>query len=246
MSGELTSFSDSAGQHVAYEDANFHIHQLYYNGSWVDQDLTRVTGSQVADNSTPLSSFSGGSQDEHIVFEYLYSSNVLHVEQYYYNGGWHAQDLTAAVGAPPVYSALTTFDDSQGQHVVYEDKNSYPNLHIHQLYYNGGWSDQDLTVESADPDRPATSSPLTSFAEHVAYISGNGGHVWQIYYTSNWASQDLTAAAGTSFTAAAGSPLTSFSDSNGQHVLYVDGDSHIHHLYYNNGVWVDQDLTAIT
>jgi hypothetical protein len=36
----LTSFVDSAGEHVLYIGTDNHVHQLYYSGTWVDQDLS--------------------------------------------------------------------------------------------------------------------------------------------------------------------------------------------------------------
>jgi len=62
---------------------------------------------------------------------------------------------------------------------------------------------------------------------------------------------DLSAFAQFGVPAANGSALTGYWDGTGQHVIYVDTNSHVRELY--NGpnssppnVWLDSDLTAIT
>jgi hypothetical protein len=37
------SFADGAGEHVIYMGADQHVHQLYFSGTWVDQDLTALS-----------------------------------------------------------------------------------------------------------------------------------------------------------------------------------------------------------
>jgi hypothetical protein len=67
---------------------------------------------------------------------------------------------------------------------------------VHQLYYgNQGWSDQDLTGETAGP-LAAAGIGIAAFAdahgEHICYLAADR-HVHQLYYgNQGWSDQDLT------------------------------------------------------
>jgi hypothetical protein len=86
----LTSFTDSAGEHVLYIGSDGHVHQLYFNGTWVDQDLTALANGPQVLNYYALTSFAD-SAGEHV----LYIGTDNHVHQLYYSGIWVDQDLTA-------------------------------------------------------------------------------------------------------------------------------------------------------
>jgi hypothetical protein len=245
----LTTFVDSKGnEHVLYLDPSQHVHQLYYNGTWSDQDLTAETGNTLAASGSHLTSFDDeicgltGGHGQHVV----YLGTNLHVYQLYWNGNWSNQDLTAISGnhLAASGSALTSFDDVPNggcnEHIFYLDASA----HVNQLYYNGGWSNQDLTASTGNHTAAAGSS-LTGFEggdghNHVFYLSPTP-QVHQLYYNGSWADQDLGGSP------ASGSALTSFDDGqcHGQHAGYLGANAHVYQLYYN-GSWNNQDLTAIT
>jgi hypothetical protein len=246
----LTGFGYGVGEHEFYLGTNGNVYQMYLSydtNSWVNQNLSALSGFGVAVSGSALTSFvsgSGSSAQEHVV--------VLNAAQNVYQlvtdsgGSWTFQDLTAAASAHPAASgtALSSFVDSF-QHVLYLGTNQ----HVYQLYYNGKWVVQDLTTMSGAPS-VASGSALTSFVtgsqEHAFYL-GTSQHVYQLVTNSSgkWTYQDLTALAGGAL-AASGSALASFSDSVGQHVLYLGTSGAVFELYYSSSdKWIGVDLTAI-
>jgi hypothetical protein len=123
------------------------------------------------------------------------------------------------------------------------------NLHVYQLYWNGSWSNKDLTVTSGAPNTAATAGGLTAFgagtSPHVYYVGANQ-HVYELFINSSgvWKNSDLiTVTLGQS--AVFGSGLTSFLTGSDEHVYYIGIDQHLYELHWN-GSWHDFDLTAGT
>lgn len=242
----ISSFSDAAGQHVFYTGTEQHIHQLYWNpnNGWVDQDLTLASFAPFSAKwGGPLASFSDSS-GEHV----FYVDTNAHVNQLYFNGsGWSNQDLTNMTGSVLNNSnALTGFADGFGEHAMYIGMDQ----HVHQLYYpasGGGWSDQDLTVQSGASNL-ASPGQMTSFVnsyEHAIYM-GMDQSVYQIYFDINnhgWLghNQDLSRLANAKVSIG-GVSVSSFSDSSGEDVLYVGSDQHVYDLNYRSG-WGNLDLS---
>ena len=202
---KLISFIDCANnEHVVFEDANDHVHQLFDVNAWQDQDITALQNFTPAASGSHLTGFApppgciGSLQPQYIFF---LAANQ-HIIEYYYSGTqWFQYDLSALTGGalPESGGALTSYDNTTcggGQHVAYIGAN----LHIYQMYYHGG----------------------------------------------SWTNQDLTAAAGGSLATAA-SPLASYvrGDTCGDHINFLDANSHLHNLWEYSG-WTDQDLTATT
>jgi hypothetical protein len=160
---------------------------------------------------------------------------------------WVDQDLTAlSKTAPQVAngSALSSFTDNYGEHVVYIGTD----LHVHKLMFSRKyWVDQDLTKLA---NGLQATGGLTSFTdnhgEHIPYISADQ-HIHQLIYNANkWTDQDLTDWARTAPQVASGSAsLSSFTDNYGEHVVYIGADQHVHKLMYSSKYWVDQDLTTL-
>jgi hypothetical protein len=242
----FTTFTLSDGPHVPYLDGNHNLNQIWWNstdGIWRQQYLS---GPVSANGLTEFDLFDG----PHVI----YVDANQHLHQIWYttsNGIWSDQDLTVTVGGPQVATGgeLAIFALSDGQHVVYADINQ----HLNQTWWNssdGIWRTQDLTATVSGPP-VGSGSGLTVFSifdgPHVIYVDANQ-HLHQIWYTTSngiWSDQDLTAGVGAP-PVSNGSGLTAFPLFDGEHVIYIDANQHLHQIWWNSssGAWADQDLTA--
>ena len=122
--------------------------------------------------------------------------------------------------------------------------------HVFQLYWSGqSWVNQDLTVASGAATLPAPGSALTSVlvgnSDHVYYVDTNQ-HVNQLFFNSlNWVWQDLTAAAGATNVSAQKVSLTGFSLNGADHIIYLAGNQHVNHAWWNGSSWSNEDLNAL-
>ena len=235
--------------HVFYSSGTKHVHQLYFNGSsWVDQDLTAITGGPLS-LGTGVSGFAIGN------LQHVFDLGVdLHVHQPYYNNSvWVDQGITSLAGGP-----LTDFDSlvafptiSNGQfHVLYLQNNFG---HTHRLLFNGAsWSDEDVTALSNGEwsARGWMSGFATGVKPHlflVGFDAAGNRHLNTLYRTnSKWVDDDISAkvnglpvspATGIASFAASSSALESYCLTN-------DGD--VHEMTLSNGKWTDIDLTLLT
>ena len=250
--------------------SDYQVEYLIQNDNWANNDLTAIASTSI---SFGVPAVAGSALDgywdgtgQHV--NYIDASG--HVRELY-NGPnssppnvWLDIDLTAIAefGVPAIAgSALTGYWDGTGEHVIYIDTNS----HVRELY-NGPnssppnvWLDSDLTAIAEFGVPAIAGSALTGYwdgtGEHVIYIDTNS-HARELYNGPNssppnvWLDSDLTAIAEFGVPAIAGSALTGYWDGTGEHVIYIDTNSHARELY--NGpnssppnVWLDSDLTAI-
>ena len=256
----ITGFADnSGGQHVFYLDANQNLNQLFYvaGTSWEAQNLTSTFGGNLPASLAALTSFvdAAPGTGQHV----FYIDANGHVNQFYYPGTgttWIPQDLTGTYGGTPAASTVSSLaglsnSENGAEYVFYVDSNN----HVDLLYYPGSgttWFWEDLTANFGGTTGSASSS-LGAFedflgGEHVFYTDSNN-HISQIYYPGSgttWFAQDLTASFGGA-PATSTSNLTAYLDAiGGQHVAYVDSNTHLSQLYYPGfgTAWVPQDLTA--
>ena len=250
----LTSWADSAYEHVIYLSGDGHVHELYRplaGGNWAGGDLTTVIGSAPAGGGSGLTSWADASH-QHVI----YRSADQHVRRLSYplaGGSWAGDDLTALTGGALAAgsSSLTSWADARYQHVIYVSADH----HVRELYCpeaGGSWGCDDLTAVTGSAPA-AGGTALASWADaryqHVIYLSADQ-HVHELYYPlagGTWSGGDLTAVTA-SAPAAAGSALTSWADMRYQHVVYFSADQHVHELYYPlaGGTWSGGDLTAVT
>lgn len=172
-----------------------------------------------------------------------------HVHELFYDNMWHHNDLTQLAGAPSVapgsrIDGYQTEFNSQ-QHVNYLGTDN----HVHELYYAGSWKHNDLTAAAGAPNAApgsAIDGYETSFnqQQHVNYM-GTDNHIHELYYSGSWKHNDLTVVAGAP-AAVAGSAIDGYQTTfnNQQHVNYMDGNGHVHELYYDSA-WHHNDLTAL-
>src|SRR6185437_16172768 len=231
-----------------YEGADQHIDEIYFvpTPAWYWGDVTAAAGGAIAAPGSALTSFFNPAGNLQQVF---YEGANQHVYQMYFdpNSGWHAQDVTAAAGAPTAASgsALTSFFNPAGnvQQIFYEGANQ----HVYQMYFDpsSGWHAQDVTAAAGAPIA-GSGSALTSFFNPTGnlqqvFYEGTNQHVYQMWFdpTSGWHAQDVTAAAGappSSYTFAGGKfTLPQGTSVNlGSLVLVMQGDGNL--VLYQNGV----------
>ena len=117
-----------------YEGANQHVYSIYWNSStssWVNEDLTAVTGNTPAAPGSALSDIVLADGSTHV----FYLGTNQHVFQLLWisGTGWSSQDLTAATGntLAAIGSSLSSLSDSNVAHVFYLGSNQ----HVYQLPY---------------------------------------------------------------------------------------------------------------
>jgi hypothetical protein len=105
---QLTSFSDTTGEHVFYVSQSQHVLQLYWNtSSWSPQDLTSISGATTVAIAPGLLSSFYDTSGEHV----FYIGSGFHIYQLYLSwganlsgSGWVNQDLTKLSQATNVAS----------------------------------------------------------------------------------------------------------------------------------------------
>jgi len=246
--------------YVSNNNLDFHVHQLYFDGSsWSDADLTVATGGMAAANSSGMSGFSIGNA------QYVYfcaSDFSVHEYSYGANGNWNWVDT--ALPSPGLgcniegLVAFATHPNNQ-RHVYYQApafQGYGPPNNIRQLYFNGAtWSNENLTAETKGVR--ALVSPMSGFsignAQYLFFQSTNG-HIHEYSYTSangwSWKDLDLTTKAG-------GTPAGTF-ESIGTTAFVVPGttkmevyyaaatNQDVHQMTFKNNAWRDTDLSALT
>jgi hypothetical protein len=196
------AFETQRTQHVFYVSGG-DIHELWWDSNgWHYNDLT-VAASAPTHGIGDLRSYVFAAQGTQHVF-YLATGNIGqggdgHVHELYWDsGGWHHNDLTAAAGAPLASQPTGYVFDAQGtQHVVYQGLGADPYTgdgHIHELYWDGRWHHNDLTVAARAPLAWGASQPLGAYdypmgygfvaqgTQHVVYRAIDS-HIIELYWT---------------------------------------------------------------
>lgn len=223
-----------------------HVHQLFYNGaSWSDEDLTVLSGGEVASATSAVVGFPVGN------YQYVYFVGYdAHVHQLLYNNTkWVDTDLTVQTGAFIAYdSNLVAFTTNPALHVYYTDFNE----HIHQLFATNGtnWQDQDLTQLTGGSEAALGTANMGGFhidnLQYVYYLDLNA-HIHQLYYNNlNWSDEDLTSLTKTSGGAGRdGIVALAIPGTKKMRIYYLNGvNDHLVQLSStNNRKWTSTDLT---
>ncbi len=235
---ELVAFATKGNKqfHVYYEDSNFHLHQLYFNGtSWSDQDLTKWTGA-ICYPGTPFPAAGAGyiagfavGNKQHLFCPGLDATgqheHLLHI--YYNNSTWTSEDITAKVGGSSLaFNGIVTGFRYPGKSQLEVYGVTYDG-HVHQFTGKGKkWTDLDLTVAMGAPVDDwyggGVAFPTTDNNQfHIFYQPSP--EVYQLYYNgSSWSSEDLTGGAGRADYY--GSGMAGFAIGNLQHVFYLTAE----------------------
>jgi hypothetical protein len=254
----LAASSDTGGEHVYYLGSDAHLHQLYWNNTtWVNQDLTLLSGGSTPGPAQGLTGFSDAA-GEHVLYLNTTTGHIYQLFNSLNSNNWSNWDLTAlSNGALDWGLSLAALGNSSSEPVPYVYYLG-PNYNIYQLFKSFScfyrfcfveWVDQDLTSATGTPAANGWTS-ISSSATLPArvFYSGGSGDVHQLSSTSGyWTDQNLTLSAGgapASASTCGKLPLTSTQDQGGEHVYYVGWNSHIYQLLSTNGTtWGSIDLT---
>ena len=255
-------------QHVIYLDSTQgHVHELWYSdgGGWKHNDLSQLAGAtnNFTGQGTGLNGYvTSWNKEQHV--DYVGDDGWIYELWYSDNDGWKVNNL-GRLAAGTTNDAILTIDGyatewNNQQHVNYhETRNTDGSGPANELWYSdgGGWQLNNLThLAGADNFPVAKSSPIDGYTtpwnkqQHLNYIDVNG-YAHELWYSDGggWKHNDLTNLAGAqAFPAAPGSPLDGYATpwNNEQHVNYVDGNGHVHELWYSDGGgWNHNDLTQL-
>jgi hypothetical protein len=224
-----TGFEFRKLQHVDYQGADSHIHELYFDSNgWHDNDLTNAPVVSVG----PLTArVFASTATQHVVFR---GSGGSHIHELWWddNGLWRHSDLTLASQAPLANGDPTnyTFEAQGTQHVNYLGTDG----HVHELWwdYENGWQHNDLTYRTGAPlgGLPSGYVFTSQGTQHVVY-QGTEGHIHELWWdNSGWHHNDLSMGA-TDALMAGGDPTGyEFIPNVGQgsqHVIYASREHHV-------------------
>jgi hypothetical protein len=240
--------------HVFYVSQNdFHIHQLYYNGSvWSDSDITATTGGEASNYYSSLATFSIGNA------QYVYfcgNDNVLHEISYGDKGKWNWVDATLPTRASGQACAnyapgpLAFAPNANHRYVFYQSTISNQN-HIRRLFYNGTkWTNLDITqkISGTNPLSAYRMSGFISGAKQYVFFEGTDKHVHEYSYVTSWADQDLTRAAHISVKPAGVGAALLVPGTPQIEVYYAAASNqHLHRMSFESSKWKDTDLSVLT
>jgi len=190
----LTSFTDSVNAHVVYvsddpgtgRPDSGHVQEIYRplaGGTWQANDLTKNTpGAPLASTAAGTTSWATGGY-KHVAF----CDSVNHIWELSgeVENTWSAADLTRAAQAPSAAAStwgnLTSWTDSDYQHVVYVSSGGDVDGHVQELYWpffarpqDRNWRHSDLSKDPAVPPasttQPGVTSWVTAGVKHVAFV----------------------------------------------------------------------------
>lgn len=258
--GGLVSLWDGTVLHAYFVSPDFHLRELYWNGSWWGNDLAQNVAPGLQQAGSLAAYWDGSTQN------IFYVGQDEHVHVANSGGGWHTTDVSVASGATQtgnlpcwtvpyttyVTAPLTGLFNRGSQMVFYSDCNR----HINWIVGNGTWwSSIDLnTTTGVTGSSYFADGPVTSYVDlanviHVFYVALDG-HVHEFYFDGGWHANDVTNAAGAigamnTQSLFGSSPLTSFVEPSYEHVFYVGSDGHVHELYHATaGQWHTTDVSA--
>ncbi|MFY9838784.1 MAG: hypothetical protein WAK55_20370 [Xanthobacteraceae bacterium] len=252
-------FSDQRTQHVVYAGADWHIHELWWDGKgWHHNDLTNATGGASGLGGARSWGFLDG-----YAFETQGSQHVVYraddghiIGLWWENGSWSRNDLTLAACVTVTVDSSPTgyaFEAQGTQHVNFRGVDG----HIYELWWQDGvWNQNDLTVAANAPlaltmAQGASVIGISGYifvaqgTQHVLYL-GQDYHIHELWWDSEgWHHNDLTNAAGASSVDDTAQPVGYVFESQGtQHINYQGPDSHIHELWWDSEGWHHNDLTV--
>jgi len=218
----LCSFLDATGattgtpgQAIFYIGTDQHVHHIYSNTSWHQDDPTTMAGAPLAATGSSISCFidptgaTTGAPGGQSIFYIGADQNIYHL---YSNTSWHVDSPTIMTGAPlaAAGSSLSSFLDPTGvttgapagQSIFYVAADQ----HVHHIYSNTTWLMDDPTAMTGAP-LAAVGTPLSSFldptgvttgapaGQSIFYI-GTDQHLHHIYSNTTWHQDDPTAMTG--------------------------------------------------
>ncbi|TDU80683.1 hypothetical protein [Streptomyces sp. KS 21] len=225
-------------QHVVYLGPHGIDELWFHHGNgWRHNNLTRAAGGPPNSSSPRLMGYTWDvDKTQHVVS----GGSNNHVNELWFNGQWHYNDLTAAAGSPISTGpeAAYTWDVDQTQHVVHGSSDG----HLHELWYHhgNGWNHNDLTTAAAGS--PPLGGRFTGYTwdvdqtQHVVYQTHPGGvHELWYHHGNGWNHNDIKSEAGGA-PALLGGHLVGYTwdVDQTQHVVYRGTDGHVHELWFHH------------
>jgi hypothetical protein len=242
---------------IHYIGADQDVHTLWYDGTWHTADLSFMTGAPNAASNSSITAFMDPIANTEDV-DYIGTNQ--HVYELWYNGTWHAADLTILSGATAnadsssgINTLLNTVANAMEVHYIGTDH------HVYSLWFQlgggGVWHESDLTLLAGGP-LAASPSSLTSAVDTIAgtveleFISADH-HVQQLWYNGLWHPNDLTTATSADPNAdnTAGIHTLLNTIANSMEVHYIGTNQHVYALWFplgGGGVWHESDLTLLS
>jgi hypothetical protein len=138
---------------VVYRGQNGHVYELWWNfdEGWHYNDLTTAAGAPLAGldgagGGDPIGYVFDADGTQHV----HYVGDDKHIDELWWDGNWHHNDLTAASGGPSAYGHLTgyVFAAQSTRHVVYQSTDGP----IQELWWDhGGWHHSDISAATSAP-----------------------------------------------------------------------------------------------
>src|SRR5262249_16740271 len=243
----LWAYAANDRESISYFDINGHVQDLYSSSSdniWHNADLTARTNGPIA-NPTAISGILKNNEQEICYFDInghvqdLYSSSS--------DSTWHNADLTARTNGPiSNLTAINMYGANNEEEINYFDTNG----HVQNLFLSladGTWRNNDLTaITNANP--AAVSGIVAVNGREISYFDTNG-HVQVAYLSSSdniWHNADLTAR--TNGPIANPTAISMYTTNNETEISYFDTSGQVQNVYISlaDGIWRNNDLTAIT
>ena len=83
-----------------------------------------------------------------------------HVQELFFDNGWHPNDLTLTAGAAPVSAERApsgyVTDWNGQQHVNYI---GIDDVHVHEMFFDNGWHHNDLTLAAGPASAAGKAQP---------------------------------------------------------------------------------------
>jgi hypothetical protein len=261
-------------RHVFFQGHDRHIHEFWWDGNWHHDDLTDNTDDAPRATGFPSSYMFKGTGTKHVIYQGFDFGDNGRINELWWDGDWHHNDLTSAAGNAPLTIGLPfgyeySFFDTIHRRNIISQRVVYRTLDfkLHLLHWsaNDGWHHMPLPL----PDVPVSESRPTAYvfsvqgqaiqgqaSQRVLYLSPSMvpdiQHVHEFTWNEkgpnlrNWVLNDLTALTGAP-PLGFGLPVGLMHDLEFTlHVFYGRGEgADLYELYWNDSGWHFNDLTAI-
>jgi len=176
-------FESEGTEHVVYAGPAGHIYEMWWTpDGWHYSDLTAATGAAAFGGGTLAGYVFASQGTEHVIYKGV--AGHIH-ELWRDHDRWHANDLSAATGAPNAAGgtiAAYVFESQGTEHVIYTGIDR----HLYELWWDHEWHVGDLTAATGAP--AAGGATLTAYVseaegtQHVVYGSTADSHIHELWW----------------------------------------------------------------